>query len=72
MHMSSKNLEQKPKPEIAVESFKQYVMVNEVQSYNPFSHLNKLTKKKTLFLKDNFVKFEEQNQNLDNSFKSKS
>ena len=50
MHMSAKNLEQKPKPEIAIESFKQYVMKDEVNSYNPWSHLNKLVKKKTVFL----------------------
>ena len=56
--VQNKGLEQKPKAEIAVSSFKKYVIgENEGgKSFNPFQ--NKFTKKKTLFIKDNFINYD--------------
>ena len=68
--VQNKGLEQKPKAEIAVSSFKKYVIgENEGgKSFNPFQ--NKFTKKKTLFIKDNFINYDI--DKFDNSFKEKS
>lgn len=68
--VQNKGLEQKPKAEIAISSFKKYVIgENEREkSFNPFQ--NKFTKKKTLYVQENFINYD--SDKFDSSFKEKS